>query len=197
MSSIVELRAFKQRQNATLVLVDLHRAIVEKTSSTQGDRNTLAAAIANCRVALEHARAWRMSVAFIRPYEGRSPQSGLGHYSRRLESFEPKRSDMVFDRRMPSCYASAEFVEMAGHVDGNYVLAGLFGETSCLSTAVDAFHRDHRFTYLADASASRGLNGIPSAAMHESVTTIISLYGTVLTTQSWIRATSQKLGVHG
>ena len=198
MNSVIELLEFKQRRDTpTLVLVDLHRAIVENNTVANAETVNIVSALANCRAALRHARARRMSVAFIRPYERSPSQSELPPSSRWLEDFEPKRADMVFDRRLPSCYASAEFVEMAGHIGGNYVLAGLFGETSCLSTAIDAFHRNHRFTYLADASACRGLNDLSSASMHESVTTIISLYGSIATTQSWIRATSQKFGVCG
>ena len=33
------------------------------------------------------------------------------------------------------------------------VLVGLFGETSCLSTLMEGYGRNHVFTYLADASA--------------------------------------------
>jgi nicotinamidase-related amidase len=99
---------------------------------------------------------------------------------------------MVFDRQRPSCYASPEFVDMTDHTGGHCVVAGLFGESSCLSTVIDAFHRRHRFTFLADASASRGHNGVSPSAMHDAVTNIISLYGNVARTQHWVRSTSRK-----
>lgn len=195
MSSVIEFLAFKQRRDVpTLVLVDLHREAAGKDGAAHAETPAIARALANCRAALRHARAQNMSVAFIRRVERSASLLDTRAYPSWLAGFEPGRMDMVFDRRLPSCYTSVEFVDMANYVDGNYVLAGLFGETSCLSTAVDAFHRNHRLTFLTDASASRGFEDVPADSMHDSVTAIISLYGTVATTQSWIRATSQALG---
>ena len=49
------------------------------------------------------------------------------------------------------------------------MLAGLFGETACLSTLIEAYHRNHHFTYLTDASCSRGQDGVSAGELHRSV----------------------------
>ena len=59
---------------------------------------------------------------------------------------------------------------------------------SCLSTAVDAFHRGHSFTFLQDASASHRLDNTDADSAHRAVSDIIRLYGEVLDTRSWVDA---------
>src|ERR1700745_3997744 len=93
---------------------------------------------------------------------------------------------MVLQPTMPSCYANREFGHAMSEGGGHLVLAGFSGEAGCLATAVEAFHRGHSVTYLADASASLGLNQIPAASVHETVVELIGLYGEVTTTQDWI-----------
>jgi hypothetical protein len=44
------------------------------------------------------------------------------------------------------------------------MLADFAGESSCLSTLVDAFHRNHKVTYLCDASASQALEDVSADA---------------------------------
>ena len=107
-------------------------------------------------------------------------------YSNWIPGFEPLTSEMVFERSKPSCYANREFAHAMTEGGGHFVLAGFSGEAGCLATAVDAFHRGHRVTYLADASASLGLDQIAAPTVHETVTQLIGLYGDVTTTRSWI-----------
>src|SRR5262249_51795904 len=99
---------------------------------------------------------------------------------------EPLTSEMVFERSKPSCYANREFSHAMTEAGGHFVLAGFSAEAGCLATAVEAFHRGHRVTFLADASASLGLNQIAATQVHETVTQLIGLYGEVATTRSWI-----------
>jgi nicotinamidase-related amidase len=191
MTSVISLRDFKEwRETPTLVLVDLHRAAAGIPEDDEGLE--LGSALANCRFALAHARARGFPVAFIRQFELPQSFEKALRFPLWMPGFAPRRSDMVFDRQRPSCYASPEFVDMTDHTGGHCVVAGLFGESSCLSTVIDAFHRRHRFTFLADASASRGHNGVSPSAMHDAVTNIISLYGNVARTQHWVRSTSRK-----
>ena len=67
---------------------------------------------------------------------------------------------MIFERNKPSCYASREFANAMTAGGGHFVLAGFSGEGACLATVMEAFHRDHHVTFLADASASHGLDQI-------------------------------------
>jgi nicotinamidase-related amidase len=69
---------------------------------------------------------------------------------------------------------------------GHFTLAGFAGETACLSTAIDAFHRRHRFSYLTDASASHALGELSAAEVHKAVTCIVGVYGDIVTTSDWM-----------
>jgi nicotinamidase-related amidase len=194
MNSIVNIRDFRERGRnvPTLVLVDLHHELLGGTE-TLG--NTMrSAVIANCRTALRHARATGIPVAFTRQVSPSVSMLDSPIYPRWIEGFEPKRQDMVFDRQRPSCYASAEFRDMAGDIAGNYVVAGQYGELSCLSTAIDALHRDHRPTFLTDALVTRSHED-PSAGTMRALARILSLYVEVTRTEPWIIATSQRVGI--
>ncbi len=69
-------------------------------------------------------------------------------------------------------------------------------ESACLSTLLDAFHRNHKVTYLCDASASHALDDTPAAEVHRAVSRISGLYGDVYETTDWIASTlPRKLGI--
>jgi nicotinamidase-related amidase len=194
MNTVVNFTDFSERGRnvPTLVLVDLHHELL---SSAETLGNTVPAeVIANCRTALRHARACGIPVAFTRQVAPSASMLASPIYPRWIEGFEPKRRDMVFDRQHPSCYASAEFRDMADDIGGNYVVAGQFGELSCLSTAIDAFHRDHRPTFLTDALVSCSHEDLSAGAMLRALARILSLYAEVARTQPWIFATSQRVG---
>ncbi len=193
MTAVINLREFKeQRAASTLVLVDMHA----DPSALEGEPCSaeLLEAIGNCRTALRHARALGLPVAFTRQLNLPKTLWATPNCPHWIKGFEPTRVDMVFDRQMPSCYSSMEFAEMADRMEGSYVIAGLFGEGACLSTAIDAFHRDHRITFLADASVSRARRDVSALTMHKAVSGIMSLYAQVGGTQPWIHATSPRIG---
>jgi len=106
-------------------------------------------------------------------------------------------SEMVFERSKPSCYANREFAYAMSEGGGHFVLAGFSGEAGCLATAVEAFHRGHQVTYLADASASLRLNQIAASTVHQTVAELICLYGEVTTTRSWIAEQSASVSCVG
>ena len=154
------------------------------------------AALEKCRTALGCARRHALPVAFVRHMS--PPRSFLANpaYPSWLGDIRPRRSDMIFERPFPSCYASSEFAQMA-HRSRELVLAGLFGETSCLATLMEGYGRGHAFTYLADASVSRGVDDISPDQMHRSVTAIASIYSDVSSTETWMNRISQKAGATG
>ena len=112
------------------------------------------AVIENCRRVLRHARQLGLPVAFLRMIDRTPFFNPALSYSKWISGFEPVSSDMIFERKKPSCHASREFANAMTAGGGHFVLAGFSGEAACLATAMEAFHRDHRVTYLADASAS-------------------------------------------
>jgi len=185
MKNVVNLRSYANVELIpTLVLLDLQQEYIASPrlySIPQAER-----ALENCRLALTHARRIGLPVAFLRMI-GRSPFfNPMLSYSNWIPGFEPLTSEMVFERSKPSCYANREFAHAMTEGGGHFVLAGFSGEAGCLATAVEAFHQGHRVTYLADASASLGLNQIPASTVHETVAQLISLYGAVTTTRDWI-----------
>jgi nicotinamidase-related amidase len=193
MGTVSNLLDFKERARApTLVLVDLHHA---HSSEAEADprNNDFRAALEQCRAALNYARRHDLPVAFVRHIS--PPRSFLANpaYPSWLGDIRPRRSDMVFERAFPSCYASSEFAQMALR-SRELVLAGLFGETSCLATLMEGYGRGHALTYLADASVSRGMPGISAAEMHRSVAAIASLYSEVSPTEAWVTRMSRKIG---
>jgi nicotinamidase-related amidase len=196
MRNVVNLRFYSNISRIpTLVLLDLQREYIAAPRLHASP--TAEAAIENCRRALAHAREMGFPVAFLR-MAGRSPFfNPMPSYSHWIPGFEPLTSEMVFERSMPSCYANREFGHVMTESGGHFVLAGFSGEAGCLATAIEAFHRGHGVTWLADASASLGLNRIPAASVHETVAELIGLYGEVATTQEWISEQSARVYVRG
>jgi len=182
MASVIDFLEFKGHSAApTLVLVGLHR-------HPDGDDGAFGAdaVLAKCRTALKRARAAGIPVAHARSL-GPGGGGGVLRYPPWIAGFEPVRSDMVFDLLRPSCYSNMEFSRAMDHSGGNFAIAGMFGETACLATAIDAHHRRHGFTYLADATAYRGAGSMPAHAFHDAVTQLMSCYGAVMEVAGWGR----------
>jgi nicotinamidase-related amidase len=191
MSSVIDLRAYANPSVVeTLVLVDLQQEYLARPRALALENPK--AALANCRAALAHARARGLPVAFVRWLDRTPLFNKATRFARWIEGFEPHGVDMVFERNRPSCYASADFAEVMGGGGGRFVLAGFAGEAACLATAIDAFHRDHKITYLADASASHALDDVSANDVHRVVASMAGLYGEVSTTRGWIARTSRR-----
>jgi nicotinamidase-related amidase len=196
MKNVVNLRSYANvGLIPTLVLLDLQQEYIASPRLFSIPRAEKA--LDNCRLALTHAREVGLPVAFLRMI-GHSPFfNPVLSYSNWIPGFEPLTSEMVFERSKPSCYANREFAHAMTEGGGHFVLAGFSGEAGCLATAVEAFHQGHRVTYLADASASHGLNHIPASTVHETVVQLVGLYGEVTTTQSWIADQSANVSLGG
>jgi hypothetical protein len=181
MTSVIDFLKFKsQATTPTLVLVGLH----QNPDGSSNDLPAYSLALSNCRAVLDRAKACNIPVAYARNITPKSVKDRL-HYPPWISGFEPVRSDMIFDVLQPSCYSNTEFSRAMEYSDGNFAIAGLFGETACLATAIDAHHRRHGFTYLSDASVCRNNGAIPTPLFHGAVTKIISLYGDVMESQEW------------
>ena len=189
MNNIIPLRAFIDPTRCPiLVLVDMQKEYVASSRALSLDGADRA--LDNCRRALAHARRTRIPVAFVRS-RGASPFfSPDTPFSGWIDGFVPTRDDAVFERSRPSCYASAPFADMMAHAGNHIVLAGFAGEAACLATAIDAFHRGQRLTFLEDASASHGLGEFEASEVHGVISRIVELYGNVSSTHTWIAATA-------
>jgi nicotinamidase-related amidase len=167
-----------------VVLVDLQQEYIAGTrllTLTEARR-----ALVNCRTALDHARSRGFPVAFTRQVSRSAFFNPATAFSGWIEGFEPTAADMVFERDKPSCYSNKLFAQLMESSGGHFVLAGFAGETACLATAIDAYHRKHRFSYLGDASASHALGDLAAADVQKAVIRIVGVYGDVLNTQEWI-----------
>lgn len=185
MNQVIYLRALSDASVAPcLVLIDMQREYV--TGSRLMALPDADAALANCRAALDHARSRGFPVAFLRQFSRSAYFNPATAFSGWIKGFEPTGGDMIFERENPSCYSSAMFAQFMDGCGGHFVFAGFAGETACLSTAIDAFHRKHRFSYLADASASHGLGDLSAAEVQTAVTGIIGVYGEIIGTRAWI-----------
>lgn len=189
-ASVIDLRAYADPSVVpTLVLVDLQKEYIAAPRILALPHAPQA--LANCRIALTHARTKGFPVAFVR-WLGRSALFNRATpFSGWIEGFEPTGADMVFERDRPSCYSSLSFGEVMSDSGSSFVLAGFGGESACLATAIDAFHRGHRITYLDDASASHTLDEIAAPDVHRVVSKVLGLYAEVVPTQFWVAATSR------
>ncbi len=190
MNSVIDIRRYVDPSDIpTLVLVDLQQEYV--TSERPLAIPDAGRALDGCRAALAHARAMGFPVAFVRRTGSGAVFNAATRFARWIPGFEPWGADMVFERDRPSCYASTAFSEVMEYGNGHFVLAGFAGESSCLATAVDAFHRGHRFVFLKDACASHALDEVSQQAVHRVASKIIELYGDVTDAAEWISATSK------
>lgn len=189
MSSVVYLKALADPSVAPcFVLVDLQQEYLAATRLM--GMPEAHEALNNCRSALYHARSMGFPVAHFRQMTRSSFFNPATAFSDWIKGFEPTGADMIFDRDRPSCYSNKNFAELMESCGGYFVMAGFAGETACLSTAIDAYHRNHQFTFLHNSSASHRLGQLPARAVQATVTEIIKLYGNVADTNSWIGATS-------
>jgi nicotinamidase-related amidase len=189
MNEVIYLRALSDSSVAPcLVLVDMQQEYV--AGSRLMTLPHAAVALENCRAALNHARSKGFPVAFIRQLSRSAYFNPATAFSGWISGFEPTGADMVFEREKPSCYASPLFAQFMEGCGGHFALAGFAGETACLSTAIDAFHRKHQFSYLADASASHDLGELSAADVQKAVTAIVGVYGEIVTTRDWMNETS-------
>jgi nicotinamidase-related amidase len=185
MTSVVSLRTFANASSVPIIVfVDMQREYRAKPrlpALPEIDR-----ALDNCRKVLDHSRRIGLPVAFIRMLSETAFFNRATPFVRWIEGFEPRRNEMVFERGSPSCYSCEPFCALVSQSRG---------ESACLSTLIDAFHRSRKVTYLCDASASHALEDIPAEQIHRAVLKISGLYGEVHETADWIASTlPRKLG---
>jgi nicotinamidase-related amidase len=142
----------------------------------------------NCRTLLTESRKLGLPIAHFRLKRSSTDFSAASRPLRWIDELRPKPSEMIFDHSLPSCYSNRQFCAFVDAIEApTLVLAGLTGERTCLSTAVEAFHRGHLAMFVADASASRALSGLTPDATHTAIAKLVSLYGEVLSTQDLLR----------
>jgi nicotinamidase-related amidase len=194
MGPVIDLKPYVGASNSRLlVMVDLQQDAYFRAAA--GCADDLARSLESCRAAIQHARNAGMPIAFTRRAQG-VDIAGMDLVDRKAQSpwimgLEPKRSDMVFERRQPSCYANPLFDDVVSRI-GSFAIGGLAAEEVCLATAIDASHRGHRVTFLTDAAASRQRRDADAGSVHIVATKAIELFADVATTAHWLVATAQR-----
>ena len=184
MSTVISILNYKKQvEQPILILAGLHQSDLPVSSEMKE-------ILANCATALAAARSAHIQVAFVRRMLPAPSISEPPPYPAWIKGFEPTRDDMVFDVLQPSCYSNMEFARTIDYSNGNFAIAGLFAESTCLSTAVEAHHRHHNFVYLFDASGSQNHGMVPLLQFHAAVTQMISGYGPVMKAAEWSLAVS-------
>jgi nicotinamidase-related amidase len=193
-TSVVSLRTFVNSSNVpTVVFVDMQQEYVATPRLLAIP--DIDPALANCRRVLDHSRKLGLPVAFVRLFDDSAFFNRATPFVRWIEGFEPLRNEMIFERSSPSCYSSELFASLMNQNRGGIVIAGFAGESACLSTLVDAYHRGHKATYLVDASASHALDDMAASEVHRAISKVSGLYGDVYETSDWIASTlPRKLG---
>jgi len=189
--NVVMLRPFVDPLTVpTIVMVDLQQEYVAAPRRMAVPDAT--PALAQCSRLLSHARTMGFPVAFMKRVTHAPFFNAATRFSQWIDGFFPLPTEMVFERELPSCYANDDFARVLNEgAGGNVVLAGFAGESACLSTVIDAYHRGHRVTFLTDASASHALDAVAASNVHNLLSKLLRLYATVVTTAEWIEATSQ------
>jgi nicotinamidase-related amidase len=137
----------------------------------------------NCRAVLSESRRLGLPIAHFRRTLANTYFNPASPFSAWISDFRPRTNEMMFERRLPSCYSNKEFCAFMDVVETpTLVLLGLTGEGACLSTAVDGFHRGHTTIFVGDASASRPLPGLNAVDSHAAVIKIMSFYVDVVST---------------
>ena len=189
MSSVIDLRTYVgASKSRLLVMIDLQQKNYDELAKDRA--SDLAWSLENCMSAIQHARNLGIPIAFTRQGDNpglieRSAQSAW------ISGLEPKRADMVFERPQPSCYTNQLFEDVVSRV-GNFVIAGLIAEETCLATAIDAAHRGHHVTFLNDASVSRCRRDADAQSVHLVATRAMELFADIATTRHWLVATSPR-----
>src|SRR5262249_49285033 len=106
-SSVIRLRSQRLSEIPILVLIDLQQEYVAAPRITALPGAHVA--LRKCREALTAARANGIPVAFTRLQGASAFFNRSSKLFDWVEGFEPLRSEMVFDRELPSCYSSEGF----------------------------------------------------------------------------------------
>ena len=188
MSSIIDLRTYIGASNGRLlVMVDLQ----QENYDAVGERPCVRSRRGRLKTACPRSGMRECRAFPSRSRGAERPGSRVAEPSAWISGLEPKRSDMVFERQQPSCYSNQLFEDVVSQA-GNFAIAGLIAEETCLATAIDASRRGHRVTFLSDASASRARPNTDAAAVHAVATKAIELFADVAKTGHWLVATSQR-----
>ncbi|MCK1718658.1 isochorismatase family protein [Bradyrhizobium sp. 141] len=100
----------------------------------------------------------------------------------------PRPGEMTFEHPLPSAYSSARFVDYMSNIRAmRCILIGFSLDETILATAVDGFHRSHRYHVVTDAVACRHPATGDAAAYKHAVVNVIGNFATIQSSAELIR----------
>ncbi|MGY4624913.1 isochorismatase family protein [Bradyrhizobium sp. USDA 4486] len=105
-----------------------------------------------------------------------------------IEEARPRPGEMTFEHPLPSAYSSARFVDYMSNIRNvRCVLIGFSLDETILATAIDGFHRSHRYQVIGDAVACRQAGTGDAVAYKHAVVNVIGNFATVHPSAELIR----------
>jgi nicotinamidase-related amidase len=107
-----------------------------------------------------------------------NPASNLTDW---IQQLKPKPGELAFEHPLPSAYSSARFAEyMTNMKNLRCILLGFSLDETILSTAIDGYHRGHRYQIIKDAVACKNPRDGDATAYRNAVMEVMSNYVTFL-----------------
>ena len=117
-----------------------------------------------------------------------NPASNLTDW---IADLRPKPGELTFEHPLPSAYSSARFAEYMSNMKSiRCVLLGFSLDETILSTAIDGFHRSHRYQIVSDAVACRRPGVGDAASYKQAVVKVIGNYAGLQQSSDVIEASS-------
>jgi len=118
-----------------------------------------------------------------------NPASNLTDW---IADLRPKPGELTFEHPLPSAYSSARFAEYMSNMRSiRCVLLGFSLDETILSTAIDGFHRSHRYQIVSDAVACRRPSGGEAASYKQAIVRVIGNYAAIQESSDVIEASSE------
>ncbi len=101
---------------------------------------------------------------------------------------KPRPGEMTFEHPLPSAYSSARFVDHMSNIRTlRCVLVGFSLDETILATAVEGFHRSHRYQLVGDAVACRRPATGDAAAYKHAMMNVLGNFATIQSSAELIR----------
>jgi nicotinamidase-related amidase len=146
------------------------------------------AAIMSCLelLALWRANLWPvMHLKRIAQAAWFNPASRLTDW---IAEARPRPGEMTFEHPLPSAYSSSRFVDYMSNIRSTRcILVGFSLDETILATAVEGFHRSHRYQVIDDAVACRQPVTGDAAAYRLAVVNVIANFATIHPSAELIR----------
>jgi|GEM_PF-944281 len=154
--------------------------------------------IKNSLKLLELAREQGLSIVHFRRLLDGTFFNKSTDFSYWIEELRPRPNEMVFERENPSIYSNSSFSSFVNSIySPELIVSGLTGEKSCLSSAIDSFHRGYRMVFNLDASASSSICKFSEKESHKIISKIINQYAEVMTTEEILKMITMSESSYG